>query len=230
MLRPVETRTRDVAVLDALAEMIDQAGLKKGDRLPSEPLLAEKLGVSRPTIREALKSWQTLGIVTRLKGSGTFLATDVRDGSPSVPIALKLEGQSLLRTLEVRRALEVVATREAALKASADDRLRIRQAYDQLQREIESGIDWRPTDGVFHQAIYRASQNPLFGEIIEQVHQAFHQIYIQPFDTDVIGLSSMPIHEDLCNAVLSGDADRAVEVIETILDLVEADVRRAIGV
>ena len=40
----------------------------------------------------------------------------------------------------------------------------------------------------------------------------------------------MPIHEDLCKAVLSGDADRSVEVIETILDLVEADVRRAIGV
>ncbi|HEY9011958.1 MAG TPA: GntR family transcriptional regulator [Devosia sp.] len=53
-LEPLEPRTRNVAVLDALADMIERAGLKVGDKLPPEIALANALGVGRSTIREAL--------------------------------------------------------------------------------------------------------------------------------------------------------------------------------
>ena len=64
-LEPLETRTRGVAVLDALADMIERAGLKIGDRLPAEISLASTLGVGRSTIREALNRWEGLGIIRR---------------------------------------------------------------------------------------------------------------------------------------------------------------------
>lgn len=230
MLSPVVTRTRDVAVLDALADMIDDAQLKKGDRLPSEPTLAARLGVSRSTIREALKSWQTLGILERKKGSGTFLATDITGGSPTVPIGLKLEGHSLLRMLEVRRPLEITVTREATMRATDEDRIRIMSTYRDLDDILKTDEDWRPADALFHRAIYKASQNSLFGQIIEQLHGSFHQVYVQPFDSDQIGVSSMQLHKELCETVITGKADLAVTVIEQILDLVEQDVRETIGV
>ena len=66
-LQPLDTQTRGVAVLDALAEMIEQAGLQVGDRLPPEVSLANALGVGRSTIREALNRWEGLGAIRRRK-------------------------------------------------------------------------------------------------------------------------------------------------------------------
>ncbi len=57
-LEPLENRSRNVAVLDALAEMVERAGLGIGDRLPPEISLAASLGVGRSTIREALNRWE----------------------------------------------------------------------------------------------------------------------------------------------------------------------------
>ena len=56
-------------VMDTLAELVEVAGLKVGDRLPPEVELARKLGVSRSKVREALMSWQKMGIVMRNKGA-----------------------------------------------------------------------------------------------------------------------------------------------------------------
>ena len=79
-LEPLENRTRNVAVLDALAEMVERAGLKIGDRLPPEVSLAASLGVGRSTIREALNRWEGLGIIRRRRGDGTYLAAEATEG------------------------------------------------------------------------------------------------------------------------------------------------------
>ena len=77
-LEPLETRTRGVAVLDALADMVERSGLKIGDRLPPEVSLAATLGVGRSTIREALNRWEGLGIIRRRRGDGTYLTAIMR--------------------------------------------------------------------------------------------------------------------------------------------------------
>ncbi|MCK0371068.1 GntR family transcriptional regulator, partial [Salmonella sp. L-S2618] len=71
ILSPVQTSSRDDAVLNALVDFVASEGLKPGDRLPTERLLAEYLKVSRTTVREALTRWQELGLVERRQGSGT---------------------------------------------------------------------------------------------------------------------------------------------------------------
>ena len=121
-LEPLETRTRGVAVLDALAEMIERAGLRIGDRLPPEVSLAAALGVGRSTIREALNRWEGLGIIRRRRGDGTYLAARVQTSRGLVPIMVRLEGEALLRLIEVRRALENDVVRKATINRS----LRIR--------------------------------------------------------------------------------------------------------
>src|SRR4051795_8196334 len=105
-LERIDTTTRGVAVLDALSEMINRAGLGVGDRLPPEITLAEHLGVGRSTIREALNRWEGLGLIRRKRGAGTFLAAKVPSSRGLVPTMVRLEGEALLRLLDVRRALE----------------------------------------------------------------------------------------------------------------------------
>lgn len=219
---------RDKQVVDALISLIEDAGIGVGDRLPPEIELAQKLNVGRSTIREALKAWQGMGIVVRNKGAGTTLMVDVSN-SIQVPLTLKLEAESLLRTQGVRRPLEIEATRLAALNASRAERREIRARAEELMDAFESGEDWRQADHRFHATIHTASGNPLFGQLIQQIQQAFGEIYDAPFGQPHLGQASMPMHRDLSEAVIGGDADSAVRIIKEIMDVVDSEVRAIVN-
>jgi len=131
-LERIDTTTRGVAVLDALAEMIDRAGLGVGDRLPPEITLAARLGVGRSTIREALNRWEGLGLIRRKRGAGTFLTARVSTSRGLVPTMVRLEGEALLRLIEVRRALETDVVGKATRSATRAQRAEISRLCDAL--------------------------------------------------------------------------------------------------
>jgi len=228
-LERIDTTTRGVAVLDALAEMIERAGLGVGDRLPPEVTLAARLGVGRSTIREALNRWEGLGLIRRRRGAGTFLAARVSTSRGLVPTMIRLEGEALLRLLEVRRVLEIAAVERAAVKASRKQRTEISRLCTILLAEVDAGAAWRPADWAFHGAIHEASGNPMFGQILFQLDHALERSIESPFGRDEFGLDSFPPHRDLADAISAGDATAAVRAMNRILDIVEDEIRTIIG-
>ena len=228
-LEPLENRTRNVAVLDALAEMVERAGLRIGDRLPPEVSLAASLGVGRSTIREALNRWEGLGIIRRRRGDGTYLAARVQTSRGLVPTMVRLEGEALLRLLEIRRTLENDVVRKATAHATVNQRREIGRLCDGLLADVNSGRPWRKADHAFHNAIYDASGNPMYGQILTNLDQALERGDISPFNRDAFGLDSFPIHRDLADAIIAEDADQAVAAINRILDSVEDEVRAIIA-
>src|SRR5947208_1281685 len=74
--------TRSVQVRDELSHRIDRGVLPAGSRLPSEPALATEFGVSRATLRDALRALESEGLIRRMWGSGTFVTTGRRLGVP----------------------------------------------------------------------------------------------------------------------------------------------------
>ena len=228
LLRPLNHPTLDKSVINALIVMIEQAQLTIGDRLPPEQTLASRLGVGRSTIREALKAWQSMGIVTRNKGAGTVLAAEVTSNSVNVPITLKLEAESLLRTNGVRRPLEVEAIRLACSHAS-------QQQCDEIQRRAvilmdvyHRGEDWRKADSHFHSAIHDACGNPLFGQLSAKIHAVFHDIYNEPFGMPLLGEESIPVHKQLADSITSADTAQSVQHMLTISKIVDDAVRKQI--
>lgn len=217
-------RNRDV--LGRLIELIERQGLRPGDRLPPEIDLAERLGVARSTIREVLKSWQSMGMVVRNKGAGTRLAAEISSRSIQMPVTLTLEAESLIRTHAVRRPLEVEAARLAAANATDQDRRVILARAAALLAALEAGEDWHPHDHRFHAAIHDATGNPLFGQLIHQLHVAFHDIYDRPFGKEGLGEATLPLHLPLAEAIARGDADDSALIMARILDMVEAEVRQ----
>ena len=224
VLRHLQPLTSGRGVLDALVEMIDSANLQVGDRLPPEVELARRLNVGRSTIREALKAWQGMGIVVRNKGAGTTLAVEVSASSIRIPMTLKVEAESLLRTHAVRRPLEIEAVTIATKLATDQQRRVIIARMAELIAVYEAGEDWRPADARFHSAIYEASGNPLFQQLISQIHGAFHDIYQTPFGKPHLGQATIPLHRPLAEAIAAKDVEAAAGLAAKISEMVELEV------
>lgn len=229
-LEPLETRTRGVAVLDALADMIERAGLKIGDRLPPEISLASTLGVGRSTIREALNRWEGLGIIRRRRGDGTYLAAKVQTSRGLVPTMIRLEGEALIRLIEVRRALENDVVRKATINATDAQRAEISRLCDLLLADVAARRNWHKADAAFHGAIYEASGNPMFGQILHKLDDALERSNESPFGRDDFGLASFPPHRDLADAIVAGDTKAAGLAIHHILDLVAGEIEEIITI
>lgn len=228
-LEPLESRTRGVAVLDALADMVERAGLNIGDRLPPEVSLAATLGVGRSTIREALNRWEGLGIIKRRRGDGTYLSARVQATRGIAPTMIRLEGEALLRLIEVRRALENVVVGLAAANATPAQRQRISDLCTALIADVDARRNWHAADAAFHGAIYEASGNPMFGQILSNLDHALERSNESPFGSDGFGIASFPPHRELADAIVASDPPRACAAINHILDLVEAEIRDLIG-
>lgn len=227
-LEPLETRTRGVAVLDALADMVERSGLKIGDRLPPEVSLAATLGVGRSTIREALNRWEGLGIIRRRRGDGTYLSARVQTSRGLVPTMVRLEGEALLRLMEIRRTLENDVVRKATVGATPDQRHQISDLCDVLLIEVNAGRPWRKADHAFHGAIYDATGNPMYGQLLMNLDHALERGGSSPFTADAFGLDSFPIHRELADAIVAADVDRGLEAINRLLDTVEREVKAII--
>lgn len=217
-------------MLDALIVMIEQAGLTIGDRLPPEHELAARLQVGRSTVREALKAWQSMGIVSRNKGAGTVLAAEVASNAVHVPITLQLEAESLLRTNGVRRPLEIEATRLAAANASGEQRRRIVARAEALIAIHARGDDWRDADAQFHAAVHAASGHPLFAQPSRRIRDVFLDLYPDPLGVPLLGDASIPLHGDLARALAAGDAAAAVRHMLAISRSVDDEVRKRLDV
>lgn len=230
-LKRITSRSRTAEVLDALVDMIDSANLKIGDRIPAETVLCEQLGVGRSTIREALNRWEGLGLVKRRRGSGTFLTANIRPARGLIPTTTKLEGEGLLRLVDVRRTLEIELVQRAAKNATDTQKQQIKACYARMKKLVNAGLNWRRADKDFHNAIYDASGNPIFGQVIVELDEAFHAAKFSnsPFDKPEFGHRSVLSHAVLCDAIIDNDPAAARDAICHIIDQVIAEIREVSG-
>ena len=227
-LAPVETPSKGLAVQDALVAMIEQAELGIGDRLPPEVAMAASLGVGRSTIREAMNRWEGLGIIRRRRGDGTYLTARVQASGGPLPTMIRLEGEALLRLLDVRRVLETATVRRAAELATVKQRQDIAMLCEALLRIVNAGLHYREADMAFHRAVSDASGNPMFGQLLVHLDHAFERSEDTPFNRNAFGLASFPMHRDLSNAIGRADPDGAEAAIHAIIDSVAAEIRQII--
>lgn len=228
-LRPITSISHGSSVLQALSAYITEAGLKRGDRLPSERSLAEQLGVSRSTVREALQSWQAMGLVSMRKGSGTYLDQEVNGAALHVPVTITLEKKAVLDSLELRRSIESDAARLAARRAGKADLERLKATLEEMEAVYRRHGFALRQDKKFHEALYMASGNPLYlqisQQIITRIAEAFDQSRQNPFVTKPFADESQPDHRVLYEAIVARDEDAAVAAVARILNFVETTLR-----
>ncbi|WP_279482197.1 FadR/GntR family transcriptional regulator [Aureimonas sp. SK2] len=222
---PPANRTR--AAIDIVANYIAQAGLKPAERLPTEHELMGALGIGRSTVREVMRHFQALGVIETRRGSGSFLRRSISAATVHLPLSFDPGPvrDGLLRTLDVRRGLEVEASMLAAVRAKAADIERMRETLEEMERvHLEKGTAGRE-DLAFHLSIYEATRNPLFGQLLEQMREAFELFFDKPFDRPDFARRSFPFHRELFDAIQARDPAAAREKTLEILAIVEEDIK-----
>jgi DNA-binding FadR family transcriptional regulator len=150
----IVSRSAAAQVADQIVLAVREERLGAGDRLPSERDLAERFGVSRPTIREALAALELAGIIASQKGRGTIVT-----GNSS---HVAMWGVDILppQVFEARLAIEPELARLAAEKRYPDDIAALSEALADLEEEFTSTGTYR-SDLPIHRAIARAARNPI---------------------------------------------------------------------
>ncbi|WP_414709212.1 FadR/GntR family transcriptional regulator [Rhizobium sp.] len=227
MLTPLPSIDRTRQVIDALSDFIEASELQAGQRLPTERELMAALSVGRSTIREVLTHFQALGVMETRKGSGTYLLKPVSKSTIHMPLSLDTTHlrDVLLQTLEVRRGIECEAGMVAARKRSTADIVVIEEKLNEMERvHIAKGTSG-PEDLAFHLAVYDASHNPLFKQLLEQMRGTFERFWTHPFDRQDFARRSFPFHRTLFNAIVAQDPEAARAETLKILDVVEEDIK-----
>lgn len=160
-------RIADVVATE-LESRILEGVWKQGDRLPSERDLATELGVSRPSLREAIQKLVSKGLLRTRHGGGTYV-TDQLESHFADPWQAMLNGHPMLQNdmLEFREMLESQAAYLAAERATADDLTLLEAKYNILEQTFARHdlVGCTDVDVGFHQAIAEASHNVLIGHL-----------------------------------------------------------------
>jgi DNA-binding FadR family transcriptional regulator len=132
---------------------------------------------------------------------------------------------ALLQTLDVRRGLEAEASAIAAQRRTDDDLRLIEEKLDAMEAVHHEKGTAGPEDLAFHLAVYDATHNPLFPQLLEQIREAFESFWEMPFDRSDFARRTFPYHRELYEAIRARDADAARRITLTILDIVEEDIK-----
>lgn len=202
-------------IFDTLREAIITGELKPGERL-MEVKLAEKMGVSRTPVREAIRMLELEGLVDMLPRKGAHVA--------------ELSVKDIMDVLEVRAAMDSLATRLAAERITDDEIKELRQIQAQFINYVEKNNlqGSIKKDVEFHELIYRASRNDrllqINNNLREQV-QRFRVIYLKDYSSPK---NLIKEHEDICDAISARNSDMAQECAKIHINNQEKVIIKAI--
>jgi GntR family transcriptional regulator, transcriptional repressor for pyruvate dehydrogenase complex len=175
-VRPVRKAYEQVA--DQLRELITSGEIAPAQRLPNEAALAAQFGVSRPTIREALRELSAMSLIRTTKGAngGSFVTVPTVDHvseflSANISLLSQSEHVSLDQCLEVRELLEVPAARLAATRRTDEDVQRLRAAIPGRPLDLATTEQFNYNKD-FHSAVVLASGNTLLSICTQPIFSA----------------------------------------------------------
>jgi DNA-binding FadR family transcriptional regulator len=224
------TSSAAASVARSIADDIMSGRREPGSRLPVEADLAELLGVGRSTVREAVKTLASKGLLEVATRRGTIVrpAAEWHQLDPHL-IEWRLknpaEREPFLRHLsEIRGAFEPFAASLAAMRRTDADVTAIYRALADMREADPETIAAAQADLLFHNAIAYAARNPLLTQLAKMLEPAL----MHTFDITDLGLgdvyrANIALHQDIADAIARNDADRAAAVTRTLIAKAERD-------
>ena len=211
---PVARRKLSSEVLDRLLARITAGEFPPGSHLPSERELMERLGVGRPSVREALQALERMGFVTIVHGEGArvqpLFAQDVIGQMTEAVLFMLANTEDMLEHLkEARLMFEVAMARLAATRATKADIERLRLALEAHRASLDDPQRFLDTDLAFHVAIAAASQNPIYVAVSTAMLGWLRRFHVDAVQTRGAEQLTYSEHQKLFELIASHDAEGA---------------------
>jgi DNA-binding FadR family transcriptional regulator len=198
---------------DRLRERITSGDLREGDRLPSETALAEQAGVSRSTVREALRKLEEAGLIRR-SSPRVMVVAGLNDDPPFRELRHELRRRNVTfhHLHEALVTLDPELARLAALRADASDVKALRAMIASQREHLAHFKEWSRLDVEFHLAIAELGANPALILAREPITQLLLPTLHRFMDSTEMTEHATRYHERIADEIEAGDADTAASV------------------
>lgn len=217
------------AVIRQIELLILRGILRAGERLPSERELSERLGVSRPSLREAVSELQNAGLLESRANAGIFVAEVLGSAfSPGLTRLFSAHDEAVFDYLDFRRDLEGLAAERAARLGSDTDLAVVNEAFLRMEATSDkrSGAREAELDAAFHLAIIEASHNVVMLHMMRSMYELLQEgvFYNRKvmFQQRTRRSALLDQHREINTALQERDAKEARKAIERHIDFVRA--------
>ncbi|MFC0526104.1 FadR/GntR family transcriptional regulator [Phytohabitans kaempferiae] len=199
--RPMKTpKYRDAQ--DKLRTYIVDNRLVAGDRLPPEEELAATFGLSRLSLREAVKGLETIGVLRTVHGEGTFVEPfSFKPIIENLPYAFQLQHRDLRNLLELRAGLEEGLILRASEWIRRRDLADLRRLAESMARAKPGGPELADLDRQFHRRLYEPLDNALVTQMIDLFWEIFHRLRTAETSASPDGPAIAEVHLDIVEAL-----------------------------
>ncbi len=216
-------KSKGAMIAEELLAKIKSGEYASGGRLPSERLISEQMGVSRPSVREAISALQIVGIIKSRPGDGSYIADyQQNEGLAQQVKKIMEESDSPYEILQARMAMETGAIRLAIKEATDDDIDNIRKVWEERSRRGLAG-DYQAYIHMgkeLHLSIARATQNRIIIAVVDRLLNVTDQPLWQNmrrdyYESDPTRIGHMlAVHDRIVNAIQARDSREAILALE----------------
>jgi GntR family transcriptional repressor for pyruvate dehydrogenase complex len=219
LLEPIKKTRIPEEIADRIRRLILDTTFQPGRPLPSERILARRFGVSRGSVRDALRMLEMLGLLEMRHGQGTF-PRELSVDRLVVPLANVLTYRSDLQDelMDVRRMFEPAVARAAALRVTAEDLTAFERVLDAQRRKLKTGQSAIAEDTAFHAALARSTRNRVIVHIMETLNNLLVESRKQTLRQKGRPERSLEGHEAIVTAVRQRDPDAAARAMHDHID------------
>ncbi len=226
MLKAVEKKRAYEDIVKQIRALIEGGKLKRGDHLPSERELTETFKVSRTTVREAIRTLESMKLVQSRQGNGTYVLASSEEALVQ-PLAASLfhEKDDILDIFYIRKIIEPYIAQLAAENAGPQEIKEMGNILQQQEACIDQGENIIETDSAFHNLLARAAKNRVMSRLlialVDLLRQSREQ-YLSDDENDRRAKRSLDGHRRILSAITEGDCAGARESMMEHLEDIEA--------
>ena len=217
-------------VVGEIRRWLESGSHRVGEKLATERELSESLGVSRSTIREALRVLQALGFIEIKQGRGAFVRRTGEDSDAAIRDWFAQHEFQLLDVMETRAALEPLAVRLAVERATEEEIARIREVLAVFESELAKGdaLGLAASDEALHTAIAEASHNNLIRAMDRVLVAALREYRLRSFAVKKNARNALEPHRSIVRAIEDRDANGAMAEMVHHLEISRRDIHQVV--
>ena len=220
------TRVRKTRVFEDVARQIQRliadGALQPGDRLPPERELAERLGVSRGSVRDAIRTLEIVGLVAARQGEGTVVA-DVSPETLAAPLASVLvrKRELIADLLDVRKIIEPALAARAARRATDEEIARLEEVVRRQRAKMLRGESTVEEDSEFHSVLAHAARNQVILKVLDVLMDLLRETRARTLQVEGRLQKSFAGHRRVLEAIRRRDPDGAERAVRRHLEEIE---------